>query len=60
MNESKKMLIILGVVVFAILGIFGYALAESKSSEQLYNEFGAAFNGEKKTLVYLGSSTCGY
>ncbi len=60
MNESKKMLIILGVVVFAILGIFGYALAESKSSEQLYNEFEAAFNGEKKTLVYLGSSTCGY
>ena len=60
MNESKKMLIILGVVVFAILGIFGYALAESKSSEELYNQFEQAFNGNEKKLIYLGSSTCGY
>ena len=60
MNESKKILIVVGVVVFAVLGIFGFALAEGKASEELYNEFENAFNGDKNTLVYLGSSTCGY
>lgn len=60
MNESKKILIVVGVVVFAVLGIFGFALAEGKASEELYNEFENAFNSDKNTLVYLGSSTCGY
>ena len=60
MNESKKMLIVVGVVIFAALGIFGFALAEGKKSEDLYNEFESAFNGENNTLVYLGSSSCGY
>ena len=60
MNESKKMLIIIGVVVFSILGIFGFALTESKASEAIYNNFEAAFNGTENKLVYLGSSTCGY
>lgn len=60
MNESKKMLIIVGVVVFSILGIFGFALTESKASEAIYNNFEAAFNGTENKLVYLGSSTCGY
>ena len=60
MNESKKMLIVVGVVIFAALGIFGFALAEGKKSEDLYNEFESAFNGENNTLVYLGSSTCNY
>ena len=60
MNESKKMLIIVGVVVFSILGIFGFALTESKASEAIYNNFEAAFNSTENKLVYLGSSTCGY
>lgn len=60
MNESKKMLIVVGVVVFAVLGIFGFALTESKASEKMYNDFEAAFNGNKNKLVYIGSSTCGY
>ena len=60
MNESKKMLIDVGVVVFAVLGIFGFALTESKASEKMYNDFEAAFNGSENKLVYIGSSTCGY
>ena len=60
MNESKKMLIVVGVVVFAVLGIFGFALTESKASEKMYNDFEAAFNGSENKLVYIGSSTCGY
>lgn len=60
MNESKKMLIIVGVVVFSVLGIFGFALTESKASEAIYNNFEVAFNGTENKLVYLGSSTCGY
>ena len=60
MNESKKMLIVVGVVVFAVLGIFGFALTESKASEKMYNDFEAAFNGNENKLVYIGSSTCGY
>ena len=60
MNESKKMLIVVGVVVFAVLSIFGFALTESKASEKMYNDFEAAFNGSENKLVYIGSSTCGY
>lgn len=60
MNESKKMLIVVGAVVFVILGIFGFALTESKASEQMYNDFEAALNGSENKLVYIGSSTCGY
>lgn len=60
MNESKKILIVVGVVVFAVLGIFGFALTESKASEKMYNDFEAAFNGNENKLVYIGSSTCGY
>lgn len=60
MNESKKMLVVVGIAIFAVLGIFGFALAEGKKSEELYNQFESAFNGENNTLVYLGSSTCGY
>ena len=60
MSESKKMLIIIGVLVFIVLGIFGFALAENKKSEELYNQFEAAFNSGDNKLVYIGSSTCGY
>ena len=60
MNESKKMLVIIGVVIFSILGLVGFALAENKKVEQIYNQFVEAFNSEEKKLVYIGSSTCGY
>ena len=60
MNEKRKIIIVIGVVIFMVLGIFGFALADSKTSEEKYNEFQNALNGTNKSLVYLGSSTCGY
>ena len=60
MSESKKILIVICVVVFCVLGLFGYALAESKKSEEMYNQFEEAYNGSEKKLIYIGSETCGY
>ena len=60
MNESKKFLVVLGVIVFVILGTIGFAFASSSKSEELYLQFEQAFNGDKNTLVYIGSSSCGY
>ncbi len=60
MNESKKFLVVLGVIVFVILGTIGFAFASSNKSEELYLQFEQAFNGDKNTLVYIGSSSCGY
>ena len=60
MSESKKILVIIGVVIFSVLGLCGYALAESKKSEEMYNRFEAAYNGSENKLVYIGSETCGY
>ena len=60
MSESKKILVIIGVVIFSVLGLCGYALAESKKSEEMYNQFETAYNGSENKLVYIGSETCGY
>lgn len=60
MNESKKFLVVLGVIVFVVLGTIGFAFASSNKSEELYLQFEQAFNGDKNTLVYIGSSSCGY
>lgn len=60
MSESKKILVIIGVVIFSVLGLCGYALAENKKSEEMYNQFETAYNGSENKLVYIGSETCGY
>lgn len=60
MSESKKMLVIVGMVIFLILGSVGFVYAGSQDSKEVYEQFTTNFNGQENTLVYLGSSTCGY
>ena len=60
MSESKKMLVVVGAVILLVLGSIGFVYAGSQDSKEIYEQFTTNFNGQENTLVYLGSSTCGY
>ena len=60
MSESKKILVVVGVLVLLILGSVGLVFAGGQESKEIYENFTAKYNGSENTLVYLGSSTCGY
>ena len=60
MNESKKIIVVISVIVVLLLGTLGFVYADSKDSKQIYDQFLEAFNREENTLIYLGSETCGY
>lgn len=60
MSESKKMLVVVGVVILIIIGSIGFVYAGGQDSKEIYEQFTADFNDSENKLVYLGSSTCGY
>lgn len=60
MSESKKIIVVISVIFVLLLGTLGFAYADSKDSKQIYDQFLEAFNREENTLIYLGSSSCGY
>ncbi len=60
MNESKKILIVVGIFILIVLGSVGLVYEGNKSSKLIYEQFTADFNGSEKKLVYLGASSCGY
>lgn len=60
MNEKNKLIIVLAVILFIVVGVVGFSIYESKKSEKMYNEFEEKFNGSTNALVYIGRPTCGY
>lgn len=60
MNEIKKLIIVLSVIVLSIIGIVTFSVIESNKNEKVYAQFEEKFNGETNTLVYIGRPTCGY
>ncbi len=60
MSESKKMLVVVGAVILLIIGSVGFVYAGNQDSKEIYEQFTTEFNDSENTLVYLGSSTCGY
>jgi len=60
MNEIKRLLVVLITTFLSVILIVVVASKGTKSQEDLYNEFKAAFNGETNMLVYIGRPTCGY
>ena len=60
MSESKKIIVVISVIVVLLLGTLGFVYADSKDSKQIYDQFLEAFNREENTLIYFGSETCGF
>lgn len=60
MNEIKKLIIVLSVIVLCIIGVVTFSVIDSKKNEKVYALFEEKFNGETNTLVYIGRPTCGY
>ena len=60
MNENKKIIVVIAIILVFLLGTVGFVYADSKSSKEIYDQFLEAFNREENTLIYLGSDTCGY
>lgn len=60
MNETKKLILVLSIFL-VILGTIGVVIVdENKKMKSRYDEFKNSFSNEENTLVYIGSSTCGY
>lgn len=60
MNENKKLIIVLSIIVLIILGILGFSVIENIKSEKMYKEFEEKFNATENALIYIGRPTCGY
>lgn len=60
MNEKKKLLVIFGVIGAIILLIIGLAINDGIKRKKLYEQFENAFNGNDKTLVYIGKTGCSW
>ena len=60
MNEIKKMLIVLGVVLALAIVAGVVAYRTYADNKKIYDDFVAKFNGSEPTLFYIGRPTCGY
>ena len=60
MNENKKLLVILGIVVLVILAIIGSSVLGTKKQEETIKEIEKLMDSKTGELIYLGRPTCTY
>lgn len=60
MNEKKKTIVVISIIAVILLFVILLIVRGDKESEELYNQFETAFNGEENTLIYIGRPTCPY
>ena len=60
MNEKKKIIVLLGVIIGVILLIIICSAIENKKSRKYLNEFYSAFNGSEEKLVMIGRDNCSW
>lgn len=60
MDEKKKMIVLLGIVLATILVILIGSLAEGFNSKKYLNEFYSALNGSENKLVMIGRDNCSW
>lgn len=60
MNEKKKIIILLSVVVALIAGVIIYDVIDAKRSSKYLNSFYEAYNGTENKLVVIGREGCSW
>lgn len=60
MNEKKKLYVVLSLLAIIIVSVVALTIYTSKKNKAEYEKFEAAFNGSENSLLYIGSSTCGW
>jgi len=58
MNEKKKLLVIVGVLVAIVIFVIAFTIARMVNDKKLYEKFEQAYAGDKPTLVYIGKPGC--
>ena len=60
MNENKKLLAVLGVVVVVVLAIVVSSVVGSQAQEKTIDEIDKLMDTKEGELIYLGRPTCSY
>ena len=60
MNENKKLLAVLGVVVIVILAIVVSSVMGTQAQEKTIDEIDKLMDTKEGELIYLGRPTCSY
>lgn len=60
MNEKKKIIILLSIVLFIILLVGVGSVVENNKSKKYLNQFYTDFNGSENKLVLIGRSNCSW
>lgn len=60
MNETKKILTLLGIFAVIIIGVIGLNIYNQKAEIKKYEKYEEIINSEKAELIFIGRPTCTY